>query len=79
MAMSRAFRPLLPARQASSVPEANTTCSTGQSASSKGVSLRAAAGCESAKAVAFRTTAGEVRAQRSRSSSAATGSLRLVT
>src|SRR3546814_17139502 len=45
--MSRAESPAVPSSQAFAVPPENTTCSTGPSPASKGVSARAAPGAES--------------------------------
>ncbi len=79
MAMSRAARPYVPSRHAASLPPENTTWSTGQSAPTKGVSVAAAPGVETANPVALRITAAGAPASVSPRKPAETGSLRLVT
>ena len=77
MAMSRAERPCVPSRQASMFPPEKTTCSTGPSIPSKGVSPRAWPGRPTAKPVALSTSPAPASASSCATISAETGSFRL--
>ena len=76
MAMSRGPRPRVPPSQAARAPLENTTCSTGRSLAANGPST-ALPGCDTAKDVAFRITAGGQAASVSETRAAETGSFTL--
>ena len=78
MAMSRAERPRVPARQSFSLPPENTTCSTGAPVALSGESTAGFPGVETANPVPFSTIPAALSASSDSMTPAETGSFRLV-
>ena len=78
MAMSRAERPRVPARQLFSSPPENTTCSTGAPVAASGESTVGLPGVETANPVPLSTSPAPLSASSVSTTPAETGSFRLV-